>query len=79
MGNMFLDLRGFRSIWGSLLGLAVVAFPVATSQIGARDHRDLLEAPGSALPEGRIMLGTWYWEQWSTSLPGSHIPGCSFS
>ena len=54
-GEMFLRLlEAFGGFGGSLMGLAFVAFQVATSQIGARDHRDLSNAPGSALPEGRI-------------------------
>lgn len=48
-------------VFGIAVGAAFVAFPVATSDIGARDHRDLSRRP-ICIPESGSCWCT-VWEQ----------------
>jgi hypothetical protein len=77
LGNMFLDLRRlFRSIWGDRCwGLAFVAFQVATSQIGARDHRDLSRRLDLHYPKAGSGLWRMAWGEVEHIFPRVSYPG----
>jgi hypothetical protein len=83
LGNMFLDLRRLCGAFGgggSLLGLAFVAFQVATSQIGARDHRDLSRRLDLHYPKAGSCPWRMAWGVVEHIFPrvSYSIPGCSF-